>query len=166
MHYSCDVLFKGLLFDTPKYYYENIFPLLMLFFLSVSIVSASTNPIPFYCGRMGYEYNDSDYRCYFGDDNSCDGLEFLEGECGSKYVKDLPCVPLGEPVFFYEECCEGERYLPQFSMGQPHCRYFTLGERIENQMRPYTWFLDPYIPYILLCLIAIVIVLVYFKKRK
>jgi len=85
-------------------------------------------PAPFFCERNGYSMSEDGKFCDFDDGNSCDIWEFHSGECGEEYRKDsMPCVEEGEPVFHFDECCEGHE--PSMMgcgtvmiIGQPHCR--------------------------------------------
>ena len=83
-----------------------------MFLVCASFVNGMMDPGPFYCKRMGYEADRDNYECIFDDGNRCHIQKFMIGECGQEYVKELSCVPLGEPVFRnFDKCCEGKPYL-------------------------------------------------------
>lgn len=73
--------------------------------LVASIVRAIPNPAPVYCTEIGYTL-DGDY-CDFGDGNRCELWAFYRGECGSQYIKVLPCVQSGGSLKPGHECCQG-----------------------------------------------------------
>ena len=106
--------------------------ILMLFVVLINPIDASAamNPAPYFCERQGYNYTldhgAGDYYCYFDESHACRARNFFKGICGEEYVKELPCVPEGEPVFSQlgEECCEGleSNFGWWYSaIGQPHC---------------------------------------------
>ncbi len=68
-------------------------------------VYAIPNPAPIYCEEMGYTA-EGDY-CVFDAEEKCEQWAFYNGECGSEYVKELPCTELGESNLPGHECCEG-----------------------------------------------------------
>lgn len=90
--------------------------------LSLSLVSSAMNPAPPYCERMGYTLSEDETNCEFGDGTSCNLGEFYIGVCGEEHVKELPCVPLGEPVFTNEECCDGIPDSFPRKFGQSSCQ--------------------------------------------
>ena len=81
--------------------------MLTILFLLVGIISVSAipNPTPIYCENMGYVSNGT--HCIFDGNNSCEEWAFYNGECGSEYVKELPCKELGESLSPGYECCDG-----------------------------------------------------------
>ena len=96
-------------------------------FLGMNAAEAAMPPAPFFCERQGYslmEENGKQY-CDFGDGNKCEMWEFYRGECGQEYIKgDFPCVEEGQPVFNFDQCCEGlEPHLKCGYAGQQTCRH-------------------------------------------
>ena len=111
-----------------------------MFLVCASLVSGMMDSGPFYCERMGYTADRDNYECIFDDGNRCNLQKFLIGECGQEYVKELSCVPLGEPVFRnFDKCCEGKPYLPYKFLGQSSCQPFS--KRFFGNLRynPICW---------------------------
>lgn len=109
-------------------------------FFSLSLVSAAMDPAPPFCEHQGYkiERTGDNVTCVFDDGKSCEIREFYQGTCGKEYRREQRCVPLGEPVFEYDRCCQGAPYLPQGYIGQATCRHFS--ERITiSLLNPWTW---------------------------
>ena len=92
---------------------------LLFALLFVPLVSAAMDPYVPYCEHMGYTMEGSD--CVFDDGNRCPIAGFFDGACGSEYVKEFPCVQNGEPVFEYEDCCDGVPYIERGMIGQSKC---------------------------------------------
>ncbi|MDO8564273.1 MAG: DUF333 domain-containing protein [Nanoarchaeota archaeon] len=124
---------------------------LVLLFLICSFagmfhVSAAMDPSRPYCERMGYHIeilNETSY-CVFNDADKCEQWKFYNGECGADKIKPLPCVPLGEPVFQGESCCEGGKsYLPPYTLGQTSCRPIEEVEEVQkaSYLKLTLWFL-------------------------
>ncbi|MBN2459625.1 hypothetical protein JXB28_05045 [Candidatus Woesearchaeota archaeon] len=64
--------------------------------------------------------------CDFGEGKNCPTNDFLNGECGQEYIKELSCVKEGESIHtMFQECCEGlEVYTPKITRPGflPTCR--------------------------------------------
>ena len=95
----------------------------MLMLALVPNVFAGLLPRESYCYRQGYQF---DYTiepygewCIFNDGTRCDALDFYEGRCGEKYIRELPCKKQGEQIkTAFEECCKGLE--PLSSLGGPY----------------------------------------------
>jgi len=88
----------------------------------------STGP---FCEHQGYAVDEGNRLCILDDGNSCDIMDFFNGDCGVEYLKEFPCVEEGEFVFHFEECCEGlMSHIKGGAFGQPRCQPDTLGNRI------------------------------------
>jgi len=110
---------------------KRLIILMTFMFLTIS-VSAAMDPVPAYCEHQGYTFeyhNDNDTYssfCVFDGENKCDGGDFLRGECGLEYKKDIACRPEGETLFSeFEKCCKGLEssgggWFKQ-TIGQPSC---------------------------------------------
>lgn len=105
-----------------------IFLVIFVFtFLGIGSAEAAMNPAPPFCERQGYSVtpreNGTEY-CDFGDGNKCEIWEFYNGECGKEYsTGNFPCVEEGNPVFNFDQCCEGlEPHLKCMYVGQQTCR--------------------------------------------
>lgn len=75
---------------------------------------AALPPAPYYCEYQGYIYEyetEGGNLCIFPDGESCEIWEFLDGECGQEYVRDIRCRVEGELTFSFAPCCEG--YIPK-----------------------------------------------------
>ena len=125
--------------------------------ISLNFVSAAADPAPPYCERMGYTIENRTL-CVFDDGNSCNLWEFYSGECGSEYVKELPCVPLGEAVFSHEECCEGIPYAPPGLIGQSTC------QPVSKSVK--AWLAFYVVPTIIILVLIIIVYVIYRKLRK
>lgn len=96
-------------------------------FFGIQYTQAAMSPAPPFCENQGYtvteRVNGTQY-CDFGDGNRCEIWEFYRGECGEEYnTGNFPCVEEGQPVFHFEECCEGlEPHLECNVAGQTQCR--------------------------------------------
>jgi hypothetical protein len=90
--------------------------------LGFNIVIAMPNPSSVYCADMGYIL-DLNGTCIFPDGTSCPEWDFFRGECGSQYVKEIPCRKIGESIITsFEKCCEGYAYAPKYLIGQVTCQ--------------------------------------------
>ena len=108
-----------------------IISLLVGIFLMVG-VSAAMDPVPAYCEHQGYTFeygHDEDGMyysfCVFDENNKCDANDFIIGECGQEYEKDIACRQEGEVLFHFEECCDGLEssygWWNRGMIGQPSC---------------------------------------------
>ncbi|MEK6910558.1 MAG: DUF333 domain-containing protein [Nanoarchaeota archaeon] len=115
-------------------------------FASIFYVSAAMDPSRPYCERMGYgvEVINETHYCVFDDGVKCELWTFYRNECGADKIKPLPCVPLGEPIFQGESCCEGGKgYLPPGYVGQSSCRPVEEVEEVQkaSYLKLTLWFL-------------------------
>lgn len=84
---------------------KRFFSLIFLLVLLAGAAFAIPNPAPVYCQNMGYKI-DGEY-CVFNDGTSCEQWSFYRGECGSEYVKELPCQGKGQELSPGYKCCQG-----------------------------------------------------------
>jgi len=107
--------------------------------LGFNLASAMANPSSVYCADMGYTL-DLNGTCIFPDGNTCPEWDFFRGECGSQYVKEIPCRKLGESVITsFEECCEGYAYIPRYMVGQTSCQPLSKVIIGEFKYNPVYW---------------------------
>ncbi len=94
-------------------------------------VHAAMDSAPPFCQHQGYTLNPfSDHATsMFDDGKSCDLREFYQGTCGKEYRRDFQCVPLGEPVFEFDHCCEGAPYLRQVILDKQPVRHSQTASR-------------------------------------
>lgn len=134
-----------------------IFGFLILLF--AGLVGGMANPAPPYCERMDYNVI-NETICDFGDGNSCEVWEFFRGECGAEYIKELPCVKLGESVFSHEKCCAGGYvYAPYRLIGQASCQPLSKVIIGKFKYNPYYWLG-------ILIILGIIGYLIYKTKKK
>mgnify|MGYP001566953795 CR=1 FL=1 len=127
-----------------------------LLIFSITSVSAAMDPTPAFCEHQGYTLNRSfdTAQCIFDDGKSCDFREFYQGTCGKEYLRDFQCVPLGEAVFNFDQCCEGAPYGP--SIGQATCQ--PLSKHVAGSIiNPFYW--------TLLLILLIILALIYSLYR-
>jgi len=87
--------------------------LLILFLLSIYLVSAMPDPSAVFCSEQGYELkivNNSIGYCVFPDGSSCEEWQFYGRKCGVEYIKNVsfPCANAGEyKSTMSQGCCSG-----------------------------------------------------------
>ena len=106
---------------------KKFLPLLVLisFIFVAAGVSAIPNPAPIYCTEMGYEVEtvEGTEYCVFNENKQCETWEFYNGECGSEYVKELPCTETGEGNLPGHKCCKGLETIGEAKYANGICDY-------------------------------------------
>ena len=90
--------------------------------------------VNFYIGNEGENY------VVLNNDVKCGYYNFISGNCGNEFLVD--CVPDGEHVWQFEECCEGKSYLPYGFLGQPSCRDFIYRFKNDLKYNPLYWLIS------------------------
>jgi len=131
--------------------------------VGLNIVGAAMDPAPTYCERQGYkvimnETIDTSY-CVFNEMEKCNLWEFYSGTCGQEFVKPLPCVKNGEPIFSGEICCDGLKYPPKSLL-----RGFIGQSTCQPTSKIVSFYLSD--PSIWVILIVIILVIIWILRRK
>ena len=87
---------------------EELVILLVSSLLIIPVTYGLISPALSYCADQNYTWEEG--YCIFDDGERCVDWEFFRGECGSEYVREIPCKNYGECVTSVG-CCEGLKEL-------------------------------------------------------
>ena len=112
-----------------------------MFFVLVNIANAAFVITPDMINeRYGFETDEENY-VIINDKVKCEHMDFVYGDCVEQHSINLPCVPLDENVWEFENCCDNaEPYLKSGMDGQSRCQIVDKNQKFldktENIIKP------------------------------